>query len=184
MFEPDVVEDGEQDYETVRWSVDGEEKGDPPAGGHSLVSRTVGGKPPFVSLSMIGEGLSPVGLGGSAASMGREAESKEDGDGGRPLSPVVRLTKRGKPAKQVGFSATDRIVLIPARADYDDLTKSLLWWSLSDYEAFKQATLADYQVRRCCLVSSCRRVLLLSRRRFGIGGLDLSRARLSTSSSN
>jgi len=42
---------------------------------------------------------------------------------------------------QVRFSDVDRIVLIPARCDYDEETKELLWWALEDYVGFKKRSL-------------------------------------------
>jgi len=49
--------------------------------------------------------------------------------------------------KSVGFHGTDRVVLIPARVDYDEETRSEIWWSLSDYEGFKEATKTHFQQR-------------------------------------
>lgn len=133
MFEHDD-EAGEL-YESVRWGGEGEEKGEGPG----MRTGVEGEKPPLK------EPAHPVHQRPTAVvNDGREAEAKDDGLADLP--PPIKLTERGKPVKSVGFSATDRIVLIPARSDYDEETKGLLWWSLSDYEAFKQATLADYQV--------------------------------------
>ena len=69
-------------------------------------------------------------------------EGEEEPTSSSSLSPIK---------KAVNFSDTDRIVLIPARCDYDDETKGLLWWSLEDYEYFKQCTLEDYRVSNCLL---------------------------------
>jgi hypothetical protein len=49
------------------------------------------------------------------------------------------------PRKRVCFSGTDRVVLIPARSDYDEATHKELWWSLPDYEHFKYTAYRDLQ---------------------------------------
>jgi hypothetical protein len=132
MFEHDD-EAGEL-YDSVRWGGEGEEKGEGPGLRLGAEDEKQHQAQPHPAEQR------PTAV----VNDGREAESKDDGL--LDLPPPIKLTKRGKPAKTVGFSATDRIVLIPARSDYDEETKGLLWWSLPDYEAFKQATLADYQV--------------------------------------
>jgi hypothetical protein len=150
MFEQD--DEAEELYDSVRWGGEGEEKGEGPGlkigvedGKHLQKQQPRPAQPrPAIVIDD-----------------GREAESKDEGVVGLP--PPIKLTKRGKPMKMVGFSATDRIVLIPARSDYDEETKGLLWWSLTDYEAFKQATLADYQV---CLVVVSRHWVVVSQGRW------------------
>ena len=44
-----------------------------------------------------------------------------------------------KPRKSVKFSGVDWVVLIPSHNDYDDITKTKIWWSVEDYDNFTKA---------------------------------------------
>jgi len=64
-----------------------------------------------------------------------------------PWGLSMILPPTPKLRKTVGFSGTDRVVLIPARADYDEETKSLMWWTYGDYNEFQKAAKIDSE--RC-----------------------------------
>jgi len=60
------------------------------------------------------------------------------------LTGGLRRKHHHRLRKSVDFNGTDQIVLIPARVDYDEQTKNEIWWSMSDYDYFKEATRAHF----------------------------------------
>jgi len=78
-----------------------------------------------------------------------ELESDDEVDDVSPLSGAASVFSRSaeeeaeeeEGPEHVHFSDVDRIILIPARSDYDEETKELLWWGLEDYLGFKKRSL-------------------------------------------